>query len=115
MFRFFYIICLCLLFNCQSNFLDNNSSKPKIIVSVVVDQMRYDYLTRLSNKFSDDGFNRLINQGFNCTNNHFNYVPTVTGPGHSSIATGSTPSIHGIVGKTGMIEILKSKYIVQQI
>ena len=98
MFRFFYIICLCLLFNCQSNFLDNNSSKPKIIVSVVVDQMRYDYLTRLSNKFSDDGFNRLINQGFNCTNNHFNYVPTVTGPGHSSIATGSTPSIHGIVG-----------------
>ena len=52
MFRFFYIICLCLLFNCQSNFLYNNSSKPKIIVSVVVDQMRYDYLTRLSNKFS---------------------------------------------------------------
>ena len=98
MFRFFYIICLCLLFNCQSNFLYNNSSKPKIIVSVVVDQMRYDYLTRLSNKFSDDGFNRLINQGFNCTNTHFNYVPTVTGPGHSSIATGSTPSIHGIVG-----------------
>ena len=43
-------------------------------------------------------FTSLINQGFNCTNNHFNYVPTVTGPGHSSIATGSTPSIHGIVG-----------------
>ena len=100
MFRFFYIICLCLLFNCQSNFLDNNSSKPKIIVSVVVDQMRYDYLTRLSNKFSEDGFNRLINQGFNCTNNHYNHVPTVTGPGHSSIATGSTPSINGVVGNS---------------
>ena len=98
MFRFFYIICLCLLFNCQSKLIDNNSSSPKILVGVVVDQMRYDYLTRLSNKFSNDGFNRLINQGFNCTNNHYNYVPTVTGPGHSSIATGSSPSINGIVG-----------------
>ncbi len=98
MFRFFYIICLCLLFSCQSKFIDNNSSSPKILVGVVVDQMRYDYLTRLSNKFSNDGFNRLINQGFNCTNNHYNYVPTVTGPGHASIATGSSPSINGIVG-----------------
>ena len=62
MFRFFYIICLCLLFNCQSNFLDNNSSKPKIIVSVVVDQMRYDYLTRLSNKFSDEELEIVFSQ-----------------------------------------------------
>ncbi|SVA80394.1 uncharacterized protein METZ01_LOCUS133248, partial [marine metagenome] len=52
MLRFFCITCVFLFFNCQSNFLDNNSSKPKIIVGVVVDQMRYDYLTRLSNKFS---------------------------------------------------------------
>ena len=100
MLRFFCITCVFLFFNCQSNFLDNNSSKPKIIVGVVVDQMRYDYLTRLSNKFSEDGFNRLINQGFNCTNNHYNHVPTVTGPGHSSIATGSTPSINGVVGNS---------------
>ena len=98
MLRFFCITCVFLFFNCQSKFLETNSSKPKIIVGVVVDQMRYDYLTRLSNKFSEDGFNRLINQGFNCTNNYYDHVPTVTGPGHSSIATGSTPSINGIVG-----------------
>jgi len=46
MLRFFCIICVFLVFNCQSKFLDNNSSKPKIIVGVVVDQMRYDYLTK---------------------------------------------------------------------
>ncbi len=43
-------------------------------------------------------FNRLIREGFNLKNNHFNYVPTVTGPGHASISTGSTPKTHGIAG-----------------
>ena len=107
MLRFFCIICVFLVFNCQSKFLDNNSSKPKIIVGVVVDQMRYDYLTRLENKFTEYGFNRLINDGFNCTNNHYNFVPTVTGPGHSSIATGSTPSVHGIVGNEWYVRNLQ--------
>ena len=60
--------------------------------------MRYDFLENLSHRFSENGFNRLINEGYNCKNNFFNYVPTVTGPGHSSISTGSTPMTHGIVG-----------------
>jgi len=97
MLRLFIFFNLLLFISCK--FTNTNiSEKPKLVVAIVVDQMRYDYLTRLSHKFSDNGFNRLINQGFNCSNNHFNYVPTVTGPGHASIATGSTPSIHGIVG-----------------
>ena len=97
MLRLFIFFNLLLFTSCKST-NPNISEKPKLVVAIVVDQMRYDYLTRLSDKFSDNGFNRLINQGFNCSNNHFNYVPTVTGPGHASIATGSTPSIHGIVG-----------------
>ena len=60
--------------------------------------MRYDFLENLSHRYSDNGFNRLVNDGFNCKNNFYNYVPTVTGPGHSSISTGSTPKTHGIVG-----------------
>ncbi|MFC2147647.1 alkaline phosphatase PafA [Bacteroidota bacterium] len=71
---------------------------PKLIVGIVVDQMRYDYLTRFWNHYGDDGFKRLVNEGFNCKNNHFNYAPTSTGPGHASVYTGATPSIHGIIG-----------------
>ncbi|MGB3143437.1 MAG: alkaline phosphatase PafA [Maribacter sp.] len=71
---------------------------PKLVVGIVVDQMRYDYLTRFYNQFGDDGFKRMVEQGFNCKNNHFNYAPTSTGPGHTSVYTGATPSVHGIIG-----------------
>lgn len=71
---------------------------PKLIVGIVVDQMRYDYLTRFWNHYGEGGFKRLINQGFNCRNHHFNYAPTSTGPGHASVYTGTTPANHGIIG-----------------
>ena len=91
-------IFLTLLFSFFISFSENNDSKPKLVVAVVVDQMRYDFLENLSHRFNDNGFNKLINDGFNCKNNFFNYVPTVTGPGHSSISTGATPMTHGIIG-----------------
>jgi predicted AlkP superfamily pyrophosphatase or phosphodiesterase len=71
--------------------------KPKLVVGIVVDQMRQEYLYRFENKFGGNGFKRLINGGFMLTNAHYNYVPTFTGPGHASIYTGSTPAIHGII------------------
>lgn len=71
--------------------------KPKLVVGIVVDQMRYDYLTRFANKYGKGGFKRLIAEGFNCKNNHFNYIPTYTGPGHASIYTGTTPKYHGVI------------------
>lgn len=67
-------------------------------MGIVVDQMRYDYLTRFWNQYGEGGFKRLVNEGFNCKNNHFNYAPTSTGPGHASVYTGTTPSMHGIIG-----------------
>ncbi len=73
------------------------TEKPKLVVGIVVDQMRYEYLTRFENKYGNGGFLRLINEGFNCKNNHFNYVPTYTGPGHASVYTGTTPKNHGII------------------
>jgi len=76
----------------------NTPNAPKLVVGIIVDQMRYDYLTRFWNDYSQDGFKRLINEGFNCENNHFNYAPTYTGPGHASVYTGTTPAIHGIIG-----------------
>lgn len=85
-----------LFFTCSSSY--DNLEKPKLVVAIVVDQMRYDFLENLSDRYTENGFNRLINEGYNCKSNFFNYVPTVTGPGHSSVSTGSTPMTHGIVG-----------------
>lgn len=72
-------------------------SQPKIVIGITVDQMRYDYLQRYKNDFSEDGFLRLMRDGFLATNHHYNYIPTYTGPGHASIFTGTTPNFHGII------------------
>lgn len=72
-------------------------SKPKLVVGIVVDQMRYDYIYRFWDKFGNDGFKKLVNEGFFCKNTNYNYVPTYTGPGHASIYTGTTPAVHGII------------------
>ncbi len=72
--------------------------KPKLIVGIVVDQMRYDFLYRYSEKYTSGGFKRLMNEGFNCRNNHYDYAPTVTAAGHAAIFTGSIPAIDGIIG-----------------
>ncbi|MFL2620889.1 MAG: alkaline phosphatase PafA [Flavobacteriaceae bacterium] len=93
-----YFLFFTLLSVHYSNAKNNQTEKPKLVVAIVVDQMRYDFLENLSNRFTENGFKRLIDYGYNCKNNYFNYVPTVTGPGHSSISTGSTPMTHGVVG-----------------
>ena len=87
------IFCLLLIANCSFVI---SQVQPKLVVGIVVDQMRYDYLYRFSNKYSKGGFKRLMNDGFLCKNAQYNYVPTFTGPGHASIYTGTTPAIHGI-------------------
>lgn len=71
--------------------------KPKLIVGVVVDQMRYDYLSRFWNRFGEDGFKRLVAEGYNFKNHHYNYAPTFTAPGHASIYSGTSPMNHGII------------------
>lgn len=74
--------------------------RPKLVVGIVVDQMRYEYISRFWPKFGDDGFKRLIRNGYSFTNHHYNYFPTYTGPGHAAIYTGTTPSVNGIVGNS---------------
>ena len=73
-------------------------AQPRLIVALTVDQMRADYLTRYADGFGLDGFVRLIDEGFMSLDHHFSYAPTYTGPGHASIATGTTPAVHGIIG-----------------
>lgn len=75
-----------------------DASRPKLVVGIVVDQMRQEYLYRFSNKFGEGGFKRMMNEGFMLQNAHYNYIPTVTGAGHASVYTGTTPANHGIIG-----------------
>lgn len=73
--------------------------RPKLVVGIVVDQMRWDYLYRYNDVFKPTGgFKRMLNQGFTCENTFIPYTPTVTAAGHTCVYTGSVPAIHGIVG-----------------
>jgi len=78
--------------------------RPKLVVGIVVDQMRWDYLYRYYSRYQSNGFKRLLNEGFSCENTQVNYIPTFTGPGHSCIYTGSVPAIHGIAGNDYIIQ-----------
>ncbi len=78
--------------------------RPKLVVGIVVDQMRWDFLYRYYDRYSDNGFKRLMKDGFNCQNTMINYIPTYTAIGHTSIYTGSVPSIHGIAGNSFVIQ-----------
>jgi predicted AlkP superfamily pyrophosphatase or phosphodiesterase len=101
MFRISHFIILSLVSSAvfaQNSTAPNNTSKPRLVVGIVVDQMRQEYLYRFENKFGEGGFKRLVRDGFMATNMHYNYAPTVTGPGHASIYTGTTPAVHGIIG-----------------
>jgi len=73
-------------------------TRPKIVIGIVIDQMRWDYLYRFYNMYGNEGFRRLMREGYNCQNTMLNYLPSFTGPGHTCIYTGSVPSIHGIAG-----------------
>ena len=87
----------------------SQQKQPKLVVGIVVDQMRYNYLTRFWEKFSENGFKKLVNNGFNCEQTHFNYMPTYTAPGHASIYTGTTPTNHGIIANTWYDKTNKAK------
>lgn len=91
------IICILALCVFPSLIAQQMSKQPKLVVGIVVDQMRYDYLTRFYDKYGNDGFKRLMKNGYDCKNTHFNYIPTYTAPGHASIYTGTTPKYHGII------------------
>ncbi len=95
--RFFILVSFII----GSNFVFAQSktpSRPRLVVGIVVDQMRWDYLYRYYDHYGNDGFKRLLNNGFSCENTLINYLPSYTAVGHSVIFSGSIPAIDGIVG-----------------
>ena len=88
----------------QSSERPQFGERPKLVVGIVVDQMRWDYLSRYYDKFGQDGFRRLIDKGYSFDNCLINYLPTITAIGHTSAYTGTTPAFHGICGNSFIID-----------
>jgi len=97
---FLAIVITCSFITTLAQSSDNNTlQRPKLVVGIVVDQMRWDYLYKFYPLFNGTGgFKRLLNAGFSCDNTFVPYTPTVTAAGHTSVYTGSVPAINGIVG-----------------
>ncbi|HEY8188239.1 MAG TPA: alkaline phosphatase family protein [Pyrinomonadaceae bacterium] len=73
-------------------------ARPRLVLLIVVDQFRYDYLERFGDLFGPHGIKRLMREGAFWVNANFDYMPTKTGPGHAAIMTGAPPAATGMVG-----------------
>ncbi len=93
--KYFLIACCLLLISFS---LTAQVNRPKLVVGIVIDQMRWDYLYRYDDLYGANGFKRLLKKGFSCENTMIPYVPTYTAVGHTCIYTGSVPAITGIIG-----------------
>ena len=71
--------------------------RPRLVLLIVIDQFRYDYLTRFGDLFGSRGLGRLLREGASWTEANFDHVPTFTAPGHATFMTGATPSQTGII------------------
>lgn len=100
--KFMSIIAMTLLTGskmaAQTHTPTTTLQRPKLVVGIVVDQMRWDYLYRYQKRYTEGGFSRMLREGYTCENTALPYVPSVTAIGHTCIYTGSVPSIHGIAG-----------------
>src|SRR5258706_14223730 len=72
-------------------------TRPRLVLLIVVDQFRYDYLTRFGDLFGSTGIGRLLRQGASWTEANFDHMPTFTAPGHAVFMTGAWPSQTGII------------------
>jgi predicted AlkP superfamily pyrophosphatase or phosphodiesterase len=88
---------LTLPLGAQKNAPPPTPQPPKLVLAIVIDQFRYDYLTKFHSEYTG-GFKRFFDHGAVFTNAHFNHVPTVTAVGHSTFLSGATPALSGIIG-----------------
>jgi len=94
--RFLTATCILVL---SSPLFSQSIARPKLVVGVVIDQMRWDYLYRYYDRYDKKGgFKRMLEQGFTCENTLIPYAPTVTACGHTTLYTGAVPAISGITG-----------------
>ncbi len=94
--KFLFSTLLCIF--SFSSIHSQYDEKPTLIVALLIDQLRYDYIPKYWYHYSEGGFKKLVSEGYFNANAHYSYMPTFTGVGHATIGTGTTPSLHGIAG-----------------
>jgi predicted AlkP superfamily pyrophosphatase or phosphodiesterase len=105
---FFALFCLFCLFvsaqerrratAAQQRPSQNSTIKARLVGGIVIDQFRYDYLTRFENSFGEGGFKRLLKRGAVFANANYIHTPTYTACGHATFMSGTTPAQNGIIG-----------------
>lgn len=107
----FFFVLFFYVAGAQAN---RNVERPKLVVGIAVDQMRWDYLYRYYDRYGNDGFRRMLDEGFSCDNTFISHLPSYTAVGHATIFTGSVPAIHGITGNNWIDQITgRSWYCVE--
>jgi len=95
----FILIAFLIALQAKPQNTGGNIKRPKLVVGIVIDQMRWDYMYRYYDRYAaNGGIKRLLGNGFSCSNTLIPYMPAITACGHTSIYTGSVPAIHGITG-----------------
>ena len=107
-------LVLFFLFGAGTTFAHEPPVKPRLIVAIIVDQMRADYLDRFRDLFCPGGFNLLLQRGAVFTNANYDHAPTNTGPGHSIFLSGILPCKSGIISNSWYsIELGRTMYCVE--
>ena len=109
---FILLTILCGSSLSAQNIKSNNTSIPKIVVIISVDQMRTDYLSRYWNKFQEGGFKRLVNEGAVCSNTQLDLHIQKISTGTATLFTGVYPATHGIVSDSWYDRLKKKKLTV---
>src|SRR5471030_266168 len=88
-----FLLCLA-----STAFASAYNGQPKLVVVIVIDQFRGDYLERYRDQFGEGGFRLLLDHGADFTDCNYNYANTVTAAGHATLFTGTYSNGHGIIG-----------------
>ncbi|CAA9240812.1 MAG: Alkaline phosphatase; Type I phosphodiesterase/nucleotide pyrophosphatase precursor [uncultured Adhaeribacter sp.] len=102
-----FLLYFLIIFSASAQKRTSNNTglpRPKLVVGLMVDQMRWDFIYRYYDRYQQNGFKRLLNEGFSCDNTNIDYTTTVTGIGHSTVYTGSVPALHGIAGNDFILQ-----------
>src|SRR6185369_12789427 len=97
-----FVLVVCLLFapvafSQRRGPQRTTQKRPRLVLLIVVDQFRYDYLERFGDLFGPNGFKRLLRDGASWTQSNYDHTPTYTAPGHATMMTGAYPAESGIV------------------
>jgi predicted AlkP superfamily pyrophosphatase or phosphodiesterase len=94
--RHLILITILLLSSVANTFAQK---KPRLVVNIVVSQMRYDYLSRFGKNLSEGGFKRIMRDGISFTDSRYNFMQTTTPATLATLTTGADPSTHGIISE----------------